>query len=42
MIMKQSKISTVMVNISSNINKTNNHLSPQIIDHKKDQDIWRW
>jgi hypothetical protein len=24
-----------MVNNSTNINKTNNHLSPQIIDHKK-------
>jgi hypothetical protein len=24
-----------MVNNSTNINKTNNHLSPQIIEHKK-------
>jgi hypothetical protein len=26
-----------MVNNSTNINKTNNHLSPQIIEHKKKQ-----
>jgi len=25
-----------MVNISTNINKTNNHLSHKIIEHKKD------
>ena len=24
------------------INKTSNHLSPQIIELKKDHDIWRW
>jgi ribosomal protein L18 len=28
-----------MVNNSNNINKTNNHISPQIIEHKKDHDI---
>jgi hypothetical protein len=28
-----------MVNKFSNINEMNNHLSPQIIEHKKD-DIW--
>jgi hypothetical protein len=26
-----------MVNNSTNINKTNNHLSPQFIEHKKDE-----
>jgi hypothetical protein len=31
-----------MVNNSININKTNNHLSPQIIKHKKDHDTWLW
>jgi hypothetical protein len=29
----------VMVNNSTNVNKTNNHISPQIIKHKKDHDI---
>jgi hypothetical protein len=28
-----------MVNNSTNINKTNNHLSSQIIDHGKDHDV---
>jgi ribosomal protein S15P/S13E len=28
-----------MVNTSTNINKTNNHLSPHITEHKKDHDI---
>ena len=27
---------------STNINKTSNHLSPQITKHKKDHDIWHW
>ena len=27
---------------SANINKTNIHLSPQLIQHKKDHYIWRW
>ena len=31
-----------MINNSNNINKTNSHLSPQIIEHKKDHDIWIW
>jgi hypothetical protein len=31
-----------MVNNSTNINKTNNHLSPQIIEIKKDHDKWHW
>jgi hypothetical protein len=32
-----------MVNNSTNINKTNNHLSLQLIENKKqDQDKWRW
>jgi hypothetical protein len=26
----------------SMINKTNNHLSPQIIEIKKDHDKWHW
>ena len=26
----------------TNINKTNNHLSPQIIEHEKNYKIWRW
>jgi len=31
----------VITNNSTNINKTNNHLSPQINEHKnKDNDIW--
>ena len=30
-----------MVNNSTNINKTNSHLSPQAIEHNKDNDIWR-
>jgi len=29
-----------MVINSTNINKTNNHISPQIIEHKKDHNIW--
>jgi hypothetical protein len=28
-----------MVNNSTNINKINNHLSSQLIEHKKDHDI---
>ena len=28
------RLKTVMVNISTNINKRNNHLSPQVIEHK--------
>ena len=32
---KQKKVWTVSVNNSTNINKTNNHLSLQIIEHKK-------
>ena len=31
----EKKIKTVMVNNSTNINKTNNHLSPQHIKHTK-------
>jgi len=27
---------------SININKTNNHISPQNIGHTKDHDIWHW
>jgi hypothetical protein len=30
-----------MVNNSTNINKTNNHLWPQLIENKKDHVIWR-
>jgi hypothetical protein len=32
-------IKTVMVNNSTNINKTKNHFSPQTTEHKKDHDI---
>ena len=31
----EKKVQTVMVNNSTNINKINNHLSPEIIQHKK-------
>jgi len=31
-----------MVNILTNINKMNNHLSPQTIEHKNDPYIWCW
>ena len=31
-----------MVNNSTNINKTDNHFSPQSIEHKKDHVIWCW
>ena len=31
-----------MVNNSTNINKTNYHLSPQINEHKDNNDIWCW
>jgi len=30
----------MMVNNSFNINKVNNHLLPQTIEHEKDNDIW--
>jgi hypothetical protein len=30
------------VNNATNINKTNNHLSPQLLDHKKCHDVERW
>jgi len=31
-----------MFNNSTNINKMNNHISTEIIDYKKDHDIWHW
>jgi len=31
-----------MVNNSTNINKTSNYLSPELIEHKKDHVIWHW
>jgi len=31
-----------MVNNSTNINQSNNHLSSQIIENKKDHNIWCW
>jgi len=31
-----------MVSNSNNINKTKNHLSPQINEHKKYHDTWSW
>ena len=33
---------TVMVNKSTNINKTYNHLSSYLTEHKQEHDIWRW
>ena len=33
------KVQPVMVYRPNNINKTNNHLSPQIIEHKKGHNI---
>ena len=30
-----------MVNNSTNMNKTNNHSSPQTTEHKQDHDTWR-
>jgi len=35
----EKKVQTVMVNNSTNIN---NCLSSQLVEHKKDHDIWRW
>jgi hypothetical protein len=35
----EKKIETVMVNNSMNINKTNNHLLPQVIEHQKKPNI---
>jgi len=31
-----------MVNNSTDINKTNNHLSPSLTEHKNENDIWCW
>ena len=36
------KIKKVMVNNSTNINKTDNNFSPQLNEHKNTQDIWSW
>jgi len=36
------KLKTVMVNNSTNVNKTDKHLSPQFTEHKEDHDVWRW
>jgi hypothetical protein len=33
----KESLTSVLVN---NSNKTNNHLSPKIIEHKKDRDKW--
>jgi hypothetical protein len=35
----EKNFSTVIVNNSTNINKTNNDLSPQLTEHKTDHDI---
>lgn len=32
----------MVVNNSTNIHKSNNHLSPQTMKHTKDHDIWLW
>jgi len=36
------KVETVMVNNSTSINKTNNHLWPSLTEHNKDHNIWCW
>ena len=36
---KLISLNRVIVNNSAKINKTENHIAPQIIEHKKDQDI---
>ena len=36
------KVKTAIVNNSTNITKTNNHLSHLHTEHKKDHDIWPW
>jgi len=42
--MKRKLKQTVMVKYSTNINKTNKHISPQLTEHKNkgDNNIWRW
>jgi len=44
MIIYEKKVLAVLVNISTNdnIDKANNHLSPKLTAHKKDQNIWHW
>jgi hypothetical protein len=32
----------VIVNYSNNVNKSKNYVSPQIIEYKKVDDVWRW
>jgi len=32
----------VIVNHSTNIIKTNNDLSSQVVEHKKDHVVWHW
>jgi len=32
----EKKVETMMINNSTNINKTNNHISPQIMEQKKE------
>ena len=36
------KFNIVMIKNSTNVNKTNNHLSPQTLEHKRDHDIGSW
>jgi len=31
-----------MINNSININKANNHISPKLIEHKNDHDLYLW
>jgi len=38
----ENKSLTVMDNNFTNINKTNNHVSPWLIKYTKNHDIWRW
>ena len=40
--MKKKVQTAQMVNNSTNINKLNNHLSPQIVKHKKYPNICKW
>jgi len=28
--------------VNNSTNKMNNHLTPQLIEHKEDHDIWNW
>ena len=38
----EKKVKIVMIINSTNINKTNNHLSPEVIEQKKNSEIFHW